>query len=361
MLLFFKKEVLSFFLLFPLAAPAQTIDAASTPLNQAAHITSLARSSLFTSIASAGRRLVAAGERGRILWSDDSGQTWQQARTPTSVTLTNIRFASPEEGWATGQMGVILHTVDGGQDWAMQLDGVRANQLLVAAAQADIDTGGNTAVNQANLQAAQQFASGGPSVPFLAVLPLSPTQVIAAGGYGMAFASADAGRSWNALFDSLPNPNGLHFYAVIQDGADLLFAGEQGILLRRGADQHIFTLTTPFQGTFFGGLITPGKAVLLYGLQGTALRSADGGQSWQEFQSPDGAGIDTGTVLRNGDILLGDEAGNLLLSPDDGRSFRLVPTGGPVTALVEAPGPFIIIAGPQGLQRIGLNILEDNR
>jgi photosystem II stability/assembly factor-like uncharacterized protein len=333
---------------------AQPIEPATTPLNQPARMTSLASTGLFTSVTLAGDRLVAAGERGRIVWSDDDGRSWRQARTPTSVTLTNIRFVSPREGWAIGQMGVILHTLDGGEDWTLQFDGVRANQALVSAARTDLNARGASALNTANVQAAQQFASGGPSVPLLALLPLSPRQAIVAGGYGMAFSTADSGGTWQPMFDSIPNPDGLHLYSIVQNGDALFFAGEQGILLRRGADRQFTTLATPFQGTFFGALVTAAKALLLFGLQGTVLRSEDEGRTWHEVQTADGAGIDCGAVLRNGDVLLGDEAGNLLLSHDDGVSFRAIFEGAPVTALAQAADSAIIIAGPGGLERINL-------
>jgi photosystem II stability/assembly factor-like uncharacterized protein len=352
---FFCKKgdlFLAFFLFLSLPAHAQVIDPASTPLNQPARMSETASSGLFTSVALAGGRLVAAGERGRILWSDDDGQSWRQARTPTSVTLTNIRFVSPREGWAVGQMGVILHSVDGGRDWSMQFDGVRANQALVAAAQADVRAGGATEGNDANLLAARQFAGGGPSVPLLALLPLVPGQVIVAGAFGMAFTTADSGVTWRPIFDRIPNPNGLHIYSIVQDGDAIYFAGEQGMLLREDADGRFATLSTPFQGTFFGALVTPGKALLVFGLQGTVLRSADAGQSWHAVQSQDGAGIDCGIVLKNGDILLGDAAGNLLESRDDGLSFRAIAVGSPVAALAQAPDGTIIAAGPFGLSRV---------
>jgi photosystem II stability/assembly factor-like uncharacterized protein len=342
-----------FWLMASLPGYAQVIDPASTPLDQPAQMTSLASSGLFTAVALAGDRLVAVGERGRIIWSDDNGQSWQQAQTPTSVTLTNVRFISPQEGWAIGQMGVILHSRDGGQSWTLQFDGVRANQALVAAAKSDLRAGGANAQNQANVEAAQQFAAGGPSVPLLALLPLAPGRAVVAGAYGMAFITTDAGGSWQPLFDSIPNPNGLHIYSIVQDGDALFFAGEQGMLLRR-AGRQFATLSTPFQGTFFGALVTPAKALLLFGLQGTVLRSVDEGRSWHEVQASDGAGIDCGIVMRNGNILLGDEAGNLLLSRDDGVSFRIIPAGAPVTAVVQAPDGAIITAGPAGLARINL-------
>ncbi len=345
-----------FWLLAALPGHAQVIDPAATPLDQPAPMTRLAASGLFTAVALAGDRLVAVGERGRIMWSDDNGQSWHQAQTPTSVTLTNVRFVSPREGWAIGQMGVVLHTVNGGQNWSLQFDGVRANQELVRAAQADLHAGGPTALNAANLQAAQEFASGGASVPLLALLPISPRTVIVAGAYGMVFTTADSGAAWQSIFDSIPNPDGLHIYSIVKDGDALFFAGEQGMLLRRGADGRYAALNPPFQGTFFGALVTPRKALLLFGLQGTVLRSADAGQSWHEVQSVDGAGIDCGVVLKNGNILLGDQAGNLLLSQDDGISFRAIPVGAPVTALAQAPGGAIIIGGPFGLQRVSLAV-----
>jgi photosystem II stability/assembly factor-like uncharacterized protein len=191
-------------------------------------------------------------------------------------------------------------------------------------------------------------------VPLLALLPVSAGHVIVAGAYGMAFTTADSGGAWQPMFDSIPNPNGLHIYSIVQDGDALFFAGEQGILLRRGADRHFTTLSTPFQGTFFGALGTPSKALLLFGLQGSVLRSVDEGRSWHEVQAIDGAGIDCGIVMHNGNILLGDEAGNLLLSHDDGVSFRPIFVGAPVTALAQAADNTIIIAGPAGLARINL-------
>src|ERR1700730_2204806 len=53
-------------------------------------------------IAAAGNRLVAVGERGCIVYSDDNGKRWQQARVPVSATLTAVTFASPTQGWAVG-------------------------------------------------------------------------------------------------------------------------------------------------------------------------------------------------------------------------------------------------------------------
>ena len=38
---------------------------------------------------------------------------------PTSVTLTAVRFADAQHGWAVGHGGVILATQDGGEQWTL--------------------------------------------------------------------------------------------------------------------------------------------------------------------------------------------------------------------------------------------------
>jgi len=58
--------------------------------------------------ATAGRRIIAVGERGRILLSDDDGHTWRFARSPTETTLASVffidenSFAEPESFWVGG-------------------------------------------------------------------------------------------------------------------------------------------------------------------------------------------------------------------------------------------------------------------
>src|SRR6185295_1127895 len=68
-------------------------------------------------LALAGGRVVAAGERGRILVSDDGGQTWKVGHTPTYHTLTSLAFSDAKVGFATGHQATLLLTEDGGLTW----------------------------------------------------------------------------------------------------------------------------------------------------------------------------------------------------------------------------------------------------
>jgi photosystem II stability/assembly factor-like uncharacterized protein len=333
-------------------------DAVAVALDRPATITRLAASGLFTAVTTAGARLVAVGERGRIMLSDDDGVQWRQVPSPTSVTLTAIVFATPQSGWALGQMGVVLHTGDGGLSWTRQLDGIQANQLTLAEAQADAARLGSNDATTADLQNAQALIKSGPSVPFLSLLALTPMHLLLAGGFGLALESRDGGANWVSVADGMANPNGLHIYALLRDRDEAFAVGEQGLVLAGKDTMPSKPVATPFPGTFFGAIVTPAHSLILYGLQGTILRSTDAAVTWQQPASGVADAIDAAIVLRNGDILLGDVAGTLLLSHDDGKTFSSYPAGEPVAGLDEAPDGSIIAAGPFGLRRIPFAALK---
>ena len=100
------------------------------------------------SVTRAGKRIIAAGERGIVLYSDDEGSKWTQVQTNTSASLTAMSFVNEKQGWAVGHMGIILHTTDGGQSWTKQLDGIAAAKLALDEAQ---KSGNERAIKDAEL------------------------------------------------------------------------------------------------------------------------------------------------------------------------------------------------------------------
>lgn len=69
----------------------------------------------------AGERVVAVGDHGVVLLSDDQGRQWRQARSvPLSTPLTGVSFVDARHGWAVGHWGAILSTADGGESWQVQ-------------------------------------------------------------------------------------------------------------------------------------------------------------------------------------------------------------------------------------------------
>jgi photosystem II stability/assembly factor-like uncharacterized protein len=100
--------------------------------NRPAEIEPLAGSSLLLDLALAGQRLVAVGERGHVMLSDDQGATWRQAKSvPTRVLLTAVFFVDAEYGWAVGHDETILNTADGGETWTRTHFAPEAQQPLL--------------------------------------------------------------------------------------------------------------------------------------------------------------------------------------------------------------------------------------
>ena len=156
------------------------------PMQSEARMSRLAVRSVLVSAVVAGQRLVAVGERGHVLLSDDHGSVWRQVPVPVSVTLTAVTFVDDKQGWAVGHSGVILHSSDGGETWAKQLDGRQALEALQAAA-----ASGSRELQQR----VERQVQDGPDKPFLNVHFSDARNGLAVGAYGWAFATAEIGRA----------------------------------------------------------------------------------------------------------------------------------------------------------------------
>ncbi|WP_025754177.1 MULTISPECIES: YCF48-related protein [unclassified Pseudomonas] len=283
----------------------------------------LASSSALRDVTLAGPRLVAVGPRGHILYSDDHGAHWQQAQVPVSADLNAVSFATPELGWAVGHDGVVLHSRDGGVHWHKQLDGRALAEQLPAAA-----------TDNALLDVWFSDARNGYAV----------------GVFNLLLRTTDGGEHWQPWLDHSDNPQGLHLTSLAAMGDDLYITGEQGLLLK-WSGARFSRVDTPYAGTLFGAVGKPG-VLLVYGLRGHAYRSTDGGQQWQPVNTGINTSLTAAGIDRDGQLWLASQAGDLLLSRDDGASFSQVPQSarGPVTALVSDTGNGLVLVGERGVR-----------
>ena len=312
------------------------------PLQQAAMSSRLAQRSVLVAVTRAGDRVVAVGERGHILLSDDSGARWRQATVPVSVTLTAVRFVDAQQGWAVGHSGVVLHTQDGGEHWAVQLDGRQMLKLLADAAS------GADAATQERIARLQQ---DGPDKPLLNLHFSNAQNGLVVGAYGLAFETRDGGKQWRPLLAELPNPDERHLYVAHERADGLYLAGEQGLMWRRAPGQAVFeALKTPFQSTVFDLATGPDGAMLAFGLGGKLHRSTDQGRSWSSSEPAGKAALTASAAVPGGGLVLAGEAGQQLFTADGGATFQmLVGQGFPTAGLVAAPKALVAV-GPLGLQ-----------
>jgi photosystem II stability/assembly factor-like uncharacterized protein len=284
-----------------------------------------------SALARAGERLVAAGSRGHVLLSDDAGKTWTQAATvPVSSDLVALTFPDAQHGWAVGHDGVIMATADAGKTWIRQFDG-------------------------------RQLGERGAENPLLDVWFADAKQGWAVGAFGQILTTVDGGKTWQALpAERSDNPKALHLYALRGIGGNLYIVGEQGLALKFNERSGRFeALTLPYQGTLFG-ISGDGETLLVHGLRGHALRSADGGRNWQEVATGLQVGLTASARNADGAWLLASQAGHVLISRDDGASFqpvkleRTLPVAGLATLGGKGQPQGLLIVGPRGAQTLTL-------
>ena len=301
------------------------------PLEQPALQSPIAATSPLLALARAGERLVAVGQRGVIVVSDDRGGHWRQAEVPVGSDLVALSFASPESGWAVGHGGVVLRSDDGGQRWVRQFDGHAASRLAIAFFEERAKADPSAA---RLLQRERSLAQAGGTQAFLDVMFDSPRNGFVVGTFNRIFRTTDGGATWVPWMDRVDNPKELHFYAVRKIGERVYLAGEQGMVWRLDAGAERFVaIQTPYAGTLFG-IVDAGqgaeRAVLVFGMRGALYRSSDAGSSWQAIDSGSPAGIVGGERLADGRVVLATLAGGMSLSRDQGRSFAAQPTAAPM-------------------------------
>ncbi|MDI3260521.1 MAG: YCF48-related protein [Sinobacteraceae bacterium] len=241
------------------AAPAASEDGAppTAPVQikpRPSEIMPKATQALILGVIDTGEHLIAVGDRGEILASND-GRAWAQVPTPVRAALTAVSFADPQHGWAVGHDAVVLHTGDGGRTWTLQ-----------------------------NFQPELQE-------PFLDVLALDPNHAYAVGAYGLFEQTTDGGANWTKVDAPAITGDQLHLYAIRKLGnGDLFVAGEQGTLgLSTDGGKTWSKLKSPYEGTFFGAVPRGDSGALVCGLRGNAYLSRDVRKGdWQK--------IDTGTT-----------------------------------------------------------------
>ncbi|MBI4984639.1 MAG: glycosyl hydrolase [Rhodocyclales bacterium] len=311
-----------------------------------------AAQSLLLAVTRAGHRLVAAGERGIVLLSDDSGVSWRQAPAPVSVTLTSAHFVTEKDGWITGHGGILLHTTDGGETWSKRFDGKEVAKTILAA---ELAKGPAAEPNQ--LADAQRLVADGPDKPFLDVWFASPQRGFVVGAYGLFLRTEDGGKTWLPWQARLQNLRGRHLTRIAALNGELYIVGEQGTAyLSLDGGETFKELQSPYRGSFFGAAALPSGDVIIFGLRGNAFRVRRHGTEWAKVATPTQVTCSASTRLASGKIRIASQTGDLLGSADDGLSLAAgsVATHMLTAAIAEAPDGTLVVAG-RGISRLFLN------
>ena len=312
----------------------------------AAPIMPMAEKSLLLDISTAGDRLVVAGERGHVLYSDDNGSNWQQARVPTTQMLTAIHFVDGRHGWAVGHDGLVLVSDDGGENWRIQRDGLAVQhqinlelretahreieELKERLERADDETQAQLELELEDVQldledAELALEEAVFTSPFMDVWFKDVNRGWAVGAFGTLVATENGGQHWIGQEKLVDNPDEFHLNAITGDGEGRVFiAGEGGVMFRSLDDGSNWQSLEPFyEGSWFGVVYSAHNDTLfMFGLRGNLYRSADFGTTWERVITDNNSTLAGGSATHQGEIVLVGGVGTVLTSTDGGQSFR---------------------------------------
>jgi len=277
-----KTGVLSLFLLFYSSQGlSQSPPVSSEPSN-------IITKSLLLDIEHIGSGLIAVGDRGHVVRSNDCGQSWKQIIVPTRATLNAVFFVNKKTGWIAGHDSVILKTTDSGKTWKEVYKDIKAEQ------------------------------------PLFDVLFVTENKGFAIGAYGSFLKTENGGKTWEA--STIYGEDDFHLYRISRSAdGELLVTGEAGaIYLSTNNGDSWDKIKSPYEGTFFGNQFLAENKILIYGMRGHVYESDDLGQNWKQRTIPVNTSLESSITTEQGITFLVGASGAVLKSPDNAKTFKKI-------------------------------------
>lgn len=260
-------------------------------------------------------RVIAVGERGTIIVSDDLGDTWRATHGDDQlpVTLTGISPLGGDTLLAVGHDAVLMRSDDAGDSW----DVLMQDQEL--------------------------------GEPLLGVWSADGEKIFAFGSFGKFFSSSDRGQSWQERELDI---HGEHLNDMDGDGQRLqLMVGEMGLVLRSQDEGENWERIEPFyRGSLFGVAYLGDAVWVTYGMRGHVFVSRDDGLNWSQVELPHRLPLYGHAEDDSGLVIVGTGGAYVKIS----RDGELKDTGylsglGTLTSAVVLPGGDLFVAGQRGL------------
>lgn len=278
-----------------------------------AAIQPLATESLLLNITEAPEgRLVAVGERGHVVLSDDRGETWRQAKVvPTRSTLTAVTAAAGRL-WAAGHDAVIITSGDNGETWSRQYYDPERLQAIMHIRFFDARHG------------------------------------VAMGAYGLYLTSEDGGQTWVDEYVDADNEYHLNDMVLVDDGRRMI-AGEAGYSYRSSdGGQTWEPLDMPYQGSMWGAQAVGDGCVLFFGLRGHVLQSCDFGDSWTEVPADTIASLSGSAHVGDTTVLVGNNGTVLTRRGAGPFEVHTHSSGVDFASVLSTGGGQFVLAGEDG-------------
>ncbi|MEP6647619.1 MAG: YCF48-related protein [Saprospiraceae bacterium] len=221
-----------------------------------------------------------------VMHSTDGGATWAETSGPTRNLIQDVHFVNRNSGFAIGQKGLLLRTLDGGANWSDISFGIRSYLCIYGLTMNDLWIG----TNQRILHSVNSGDTWTESVVFPAgnindILAISHDRILAASTTGTIYLSKNAGMTWDSVYSS-----GLQMRSLAKiDDQHYMATGYNGVIVRsddQGQTWHPVTIPEAglqYEQSFFlngeGWLITSSFKKAMW-------HTKNGGNTWDTLSLP---------------------------------------------------------------------------
>ncbi|OUV03962.1 MAG: hypothetical protein CBC42_00800 [Betaproteobacteria bacterium TMED82] len=279
----------------------------------------------FTELTNAGNSIFIVGENGSLFRSEDQGHTWNPLKLDSTELLTSIDFFDAKNGVLVGHESTMYITNDGGKTFKkVFLKDLADRQALMK------------------------------------VRWLSREKLIVVGEFGLVITSTDSGVTWKTekvsttFFDR-------HLYDIIPLKSGIVLVGESGTLIFRGSNSSSWiSISTPYKGSFFGGILGKDNTLFLYGMRGSIYRTSirlvggENGVKKLKFTRIDALVNNTLSYairLESGSIVFFDNGSNAIFYENNKISIKKVSVD-TVTGSFELPNNTLLMVGFRGMGKL---------
>jgi photosystem II stability/assembly factor-like uncharacterized protein len=270
---------------------------------------------LLLGVAHAGNRVVAVGNAGAVLLSDDGGTTWRAGQAPTAELLTDVLFTTPTEGWIVGQDERVLHTRDAGETWTQQHFTKDADQTLFS------------------------------------IIAFTPPHLVTTGAYDLILETQD-GSTWQE--SKIPNlDEDYHLNCAAARGDDLLVTGEAGHAFIRHAGTWT-PVKLPYDGSQFACVLGKRGDFYSFGLRGSAFRLEPNETNWSKIDLGGPQSTFGATILADGRIVIVGSSGMMRMIDQETGKITTLNSGteAALSAVTEVKLGHLVAVGEDGIHVI---------
>jgi photosystem II stability/assembly factor-like uncharacterized protein len=238
---------------------------------------------------------------------------WEPVNYKEDLNLTNVRFVSEQEGWVTGEHGTILYTKNGGDTWTPQLGGDPQSAEATISNPRFVNPTHGWAIQGKNKLLRTTDGQNWEDIGLLGDY-YGGWEDYAFTSAGVGFQIRDAGTIVGDIAQS--RDSGKTWKSVLPKCAAKMEI--QGLTQQVGCQLKSLHFPSPTVGYAIG---TGSKALFVE-------KTADGGQTWQVFVSPDVTSDDAGyfrqevffTSVNTGFVTMQD--GKILATTDGGQNWH---------------------------------------